>query len=280
MSTPSTRRVEGWHVEQGQLARYAAGSLEEAAAWSVEAHVTACGRCRALAVGATAPARLDAIWTGVQDRVDAPRRGLVERGLLALRVPDHLARLLAATPALRSSWLLAVAVVLAAAVGFAQLPDTAPLLFLALAPLVPLGGVAAAFGPRLDPAYEVALAAPLRSSRLLLVRAVAVTATSFALTGVASLALPGAGWTAVAWVLPAFATTAAMLALATIVEPLRAGVGVAVAWVAVVVLAEEVSAVPLAAFQAGGQALALVLALIGAGVALARRRSFDVAVGL
>src|SRR5439155_1248129 len=81
-------------------------------------------------------------------------------------VPDHLARLLAATPSLRVSWFGATVV----ALGFSILAAYGkqdPLMFLIVAPILPLAGVAAAFGPHVDPAYEVGLSCPVRTSRLL-----------------------------------------------------------------------------------------------------------------
>jgi hypothetical protein len=55
--------------------------------------------------------------------------------------------------------------VLAAQVGSG--PD-ASLAFLTVAPLLPLAGIAMAYGPGIDPTYEIGLAAPMRSLRLLL----------------------------------------------------------------------------------------------------------------
>jgi hypothetical protein len=98
---------------------------------------------------------------------------VAERLLVRLGVADHTARLLAATPALRGSWLLAVAVTLAFAVlaAWARPGPDAILAFLCVAPLLPLAGIAVAYGPGIDPTYEIGLAAPLRSFRLLLLGA-------------------------------------------------------------------------------------------------------------
>src|SRR5438093_4209165 len=116
---------------------------------------------------------------------DEGPRGPVEAVLVRVGVPDHVARLLAATPSLRISWFGATAV----ALGFSILAAYGrkdPLMFLVVAPLLPLGGVAAAFGPGMDPTYEVGLACPVRTSRLLLIRATAVLAATLVLSGIAS----------------------------------------------------------------------------------------------
>jgi hypothetical protein len=134
--------------------------------------------------------------------VDLPRAGVAER-LMRLGVAEHTARLLAATPALRGSWLLAVATVLAFAVlaAWTTPGQDANLAFLCVAPLLPLAGIAAAYGPGIDPTYEIGLAAPLRSFRLLL-RAAAVLAAAALLAAAASLALPQLGPGAAGWLLP------------------------------------------------------------------------------
>jgi hypothetical protein len=168
--------------------------------------------------------------------VDVPRAGVVERLLVRLGVPDHTARVLAATPALRGSWLLAVATTLAFAVltAWVSRGADANLWFLCIAPLLPLAGTAVAYGPGVDPTYEIGLAAPLRSFRLLLLRAATVLGTSTLLAAAASLMLPGLGWGAAGWLLPALGLTVCSLALAATVEPLRAIGVTAGAWVVAV----------------------------------------------
>ncbi len=58
-----------------------------------------------------------------------------------------------------------------------------------LAPLLPLVGVAIAFGGRSDPVRELARATPTPAFQLLLARALAVVATTTALTVAASAVL-------------------------------------------------------------------------------------------
>src|SRR3954463_1428627 len=102
-----------WHADGGTLARYADGTLPPPAASSVESHLVACERCRLAVAGHVDVTRIDALWDEVADAVDRPRAGVVERLLLGLGVRTHVARLLAATPSLRLSWLLGLAVSLA-----------------------------------------------------------------------------------------------------------------------------------------------------------------------
>ena len=105
------------------------------------------------------PVALDAGWERLDAELDAPRPGFLESLLVRIGVADHTARLLAATPVLRRSWLGAVVAVLAITVSSPTPPGRAesPAMFLALAPLLPLAGVALSYGPALDPTYEMAV---------------------------------------------------------------------------------------------------------------------------
>jgi hypothetical protein len=220
------------HVDATLLRAYARGDVDAAHAFSVEAHVVECPSCQAAVGRLVAPARLEAMWAEVEDRLDEPRRGVVERALARAGVAPDTARLLATTPSLRGSWLLALAIALAVAALGTTGGDRGVLVFLCVAALAPVAGVAAAFGPGVDPTHELALAAPKSSVRVLLLRTVAVVGTTVVLTSVAALAVPGVGWTAAAWLLPALGLTVASLALATWIAPLTAFGVVAGAWIA------------------------------------------------
>jgi hypothetical protein len=259
-----------WHADAPLLARYAAGDLDPARSLSVEAHMVSCATCRAALAPLADRERLDGVWDELVETIDAPRPGLVERLLARIGVAEHLARLLAATPSLRLSWLAAVALTLAFAAIAAAEGERGALVFLVLAPLLPVAGVAAAFGPELDPTYRVGLAAPFSTARLLLLRAVVVLLTTTLLAGAAALVVPGLGWAAAAWLLPALGLTLATLALATAVPPPLSAGSVAMAWVVLVAGAERFSPSDLAAFRSVAQVLYLVVA-IGAALVLALR---------
>jgi hypothetical protein len=264
-----------WHAGPELLERYARLQLDDVAAASLEAHLMACSECRAHLSGAVPGARVERIWQDVAAALDAPRPGLVEKVLIRLGVSDAVARLLAATPSLRLSWFLAVAAALAFSVTAAYAGTTGILLFLLVSPLLPVAGVAAAYGPGIDPTYEVGLTAPMRTFRLLMVRATAVLVSSTVLAGLAALALPHLDWRAAAWLLPSAGLSAASLALATVWSPLVSSAALAAAWIGIAVYAETAAQVPLAAFRAGGQ-IVFALLLAGSIVVVARRRErFD-----
>lgn len=265
-----------WHAEPQMLTAYAAGRLDDVRASSLEAHLLTCDACRAALAGSVPTAPLDRVWQDVVERIDTPAPGFVERALLALRVPGHAARLIAVTPSLRGSWLIAEAIALTFAVVAANATsgaraDTALFLFLVLAALLPVAGVAVAFGPRVDPAYEIGVAAPIRADRLLLMRAAAVLAVSIVITGLAAIAMP-VDAIAAAWLLPSLGLTLATLAAGTWLRPFVAAATVALAWVAIAVVAAAATGDRLAAFRPFAQ-VACILAIAVSGAVLVHRRS-------
>jgi hypothetical protein len=264
-----------WHVEPELLERYASGDAESTQAYSIEAHLLSCARCRDEIATLADLAALERAWESIEERLDAPRRGPVEAGLTRVGVPAHVARLLAATPALRLSWLVACALVLAIAVWAAGRREERVFWFLMVAPLLPLAGVALAYGPDVDPTYEVGLAAPMRSFGVLLIRAVAVLVTTTAMAGVASLALPGLHPSAAAWLAPSLGLTLASLALATRTSPLTACSALAAAWVIAASAGRLLEHEPLLIFAPGGQLACALFAVVAALVLIRHADRFE-----
>jgi hypothetical protein len=222
--------------------------------------------------------RLDRNLDAIMGEIAAPPRSRGERALLALRVPEPTARLVAATPVLRGAWMAAVGVVLlfasVAAQGTWHAGDQLAI-FLSLAPIVPVVGVAMAYGPQSDRGYEVAIAAPLSGLRLLLLRTVTVLAAAGLLALVAVLAAPTHGLLRVAWLLPGLATTTVTLAAATRLGVRRAAYAVATTWLVVVIVAAQVADDATAPFRWAGQIVALSAAVVAAVVLAVGRRRLD-----
>ena len=273
-----------WHAPPDVLARFATdpSTLDDAVASSLEAHLLACAPCRQ-AVAATAT-RADPVlgvrsWERVADRIDRPARSPLERLLGTLGVQDGAARLLASTPGLRLAWLGALAAVTAAAVAAARSNDSlGP--FLAIAPLAPLAAVAATFAATADPAGEAGVATPLHGAGLVLRRAASVLASTLLILGVGSLALPGVGLDAAAWVLPGTALAVGALAMGTRWPVAVATAALTAAWVLAVPTALwwAGKGTPLSAtviFRAPGQLTAFALALTAASVVAARRDAYS-----
>lgn len=262
-----------WHADDGDLREYAHGTLAAPRLWSVETHLAACADCRAALSAHVPPAEISAGWARLDAALDAPRPGPVESLLIRLGVADHTARLLAATPVLRRSWLGAVVLTLLLAVGVGV--AASPLLLLATAPLLPLAGVAVSFGPALDPTYETAVVAPMHTFRLLMVRTVAVLATTTALSALASLALPSFGLAALGWLLPALALTSTGVALTARLGPVLAPVLVGTGWTALVVLSRLLASGTPLPFTAQGQGAAAGVAVLASALLVAARDRFD-----
>ncbi|MFI5798443.1 zf-HC2 domain-containing protein [Streptomyces sp. NPDC051677] len=265
-----------WHVAEEDLRSYAHGELAPPLLWSADTHLTGCAQCRARLAATADPVALDTGWERLDAELDAPRPSLLERLLVRLGVADHTARLLAATPVLRRSWLLSVLFLLVMTVLAVRVAHQ-PALFLALAPLLPLAGVALSYGPSLDPTYEMAVVAPLHGFRLLMIRTVAVLTAGLVFNGLATLALPGYGLLALSWLLPALALTATGLALTARLGPVVAPALVGGAWLTLLVVAT--SRTPehetLAPFTAAGQSAAAAMAALAALLLYQSRDRFD-----
>jgi hypothetical protein len=268
-----------WHVPEDDLRAYTQGELEPPRLWSADTHLAACARCRETLAAFGDPVALDAAWERLDAELDAPRPGPVEWLLVRLGVADHTARLLAATPVLRRSWLGAVVAVLVMTVVAANTVQaaTAPTLFLALAPLLPFAGVALSYGPALDPTYEMAVVSPLHGFRLLMIRTVAVLVAGLGLNGLATLALPSYGLRALAWLLPALALTATGLALTSRLGPVLAPALVGGGWITLLAVARAATepAGTLAPFTVAGQGIAGAVAALAAGFLYLARDRFD-----
>lgn len=272
-------QLADWHPEEAQLADYSRGGLSgprgAVIGASIEAHLMACGSCRGVAATHVSDQRLAAVWTLVEERVDAPPRTWAERLLTRCGLPEADVRVLLATPSLRLAWLAGMAATLAFGVWAAHARGGNDLPFLLLAPLLPVLAVASAFTAGLDPAHDVARAAPYSAVRLVLVRSVAVLATTIVLGFAAALALPVLSVTVAAWLLPALSLTCVVLAMATWWEPQRAAAVVAAGWVVAVGLAARETTDPLAAFSATGQVAVAVLGVTALTVFVVRHNSVD-----
>ncbi len=265
-----------WHAGTTELARYATGAVDAATASSVEAHLVSCAQCRAQVTSHVEPLRLERLWEAVLDAVDRPRTLWAERVLVRLGVVDHTARLLAATPSLQLSWLASVAVALMFSVVAAHGGSEGLTLFLTVAPLVPLAGVAAAFGPELDRTQEITAATPMAGWRLLMLRGCAVFSVTVALAALSALALPEMRWTSAAWLLPALGLSLSALGLSTFMSVDRAAGAVAVAWVTVVLAASYGGRDDLAAFGATAQTCFLLLITLAAALVVRQRNALEI----
>ena len=222
------------------------------------------------------PARLDANWRAITATLDAPRASGVERVLRRVGVPARITRLVVATPALRRSWYLAMGAALLVGLGAIDPSDPDSLFtLLVLAPLVPVLGVALAYGPTSDPTHEIQLATPTAGIRLVMIRAATVLSVSVVVITVAALVAPAARSSAVLWILPSVALTTFSLSLMTVWPPRRAAAIAGAAWLMLAVISASAAEHNLELFGRVGQLVAVGVAVVAVPVTVWRRDRFD-----
>ena len=242
---------------------------------SVEAHLMECRECGAVLRELMPPEPLDRAWRAIRAHVEEPRAGLVERLLAALGMSSDSARLLAAVPAFRGAWLLGTFTVLVfagAAALFAE--NTGLTLFLIVAPLIPVAGVAVSFGGDADPAHELVTVTPYSSLQLLLLRTAGVLTTSVPVTVLLGLALPGPAWLAVAWLTPAAAGIALTLALSPHLDTTMTAAVLGVVWSGAVLSAYRLGD-PVEVVEPLMQLVLAIVALVALAIVVLRTPSLD-----
>jgi hypothetical protein len=173
------------------------------------------------------------VWVGIAGEIWRRHPGPVERAAARLLRSPGLARALLTTPSLLLPWLLSTMVVFAVG-GLVSFADGRPFTWV-LAPGIAAIGIAYAYGPGVDPTWELACSMPVSERMVLLVRAVAVFAVnaflgltaSVVTYATASQAVSPAHATAVAitvaWLLPMTAICALTLAVAVVARSPTAG---------------------------------------------------------
>lgn len=263
MSTP-------WHLDTDLVDSYANGTTGPVLTASVEAHLMGCAGCRELTRPAADPARRERVWAEVLEKVEAPRRRVLERLLASAGVDDSTALLVAATPALYGAWVSAVAAVLSLALFTAYAVPHGIVLFLALAPVLPVLGVALAYGDVGDPTTEVAEASPYSRARLLFLRSAVVVTAATVPALLVGVLVPGPSWLAVAWLVPALALSALTFVLGAFAPTELVAGAVALAWMALVLPGLRTGGNPTLASDASVQLTCVVLLLVCAVVLTVR----------
>ncbi len=179
-------------------------------------------------------------WAGVAAEVWRRRPGRAERAAARLLRSPGLARALVTTPSLLLPWLISTVVVFGVG-ALVSLGQGQPLVWL-LAPAVAATGVAFAYGPGLDPAWELSASCALPDRMVLLTRVVAVFAVNAVLGLAASAASGAATALTFGWLIPMTAVCALALAVAVALRSALAGAGAGIAaWVITVLSAQTAS---------------------------------------
>jgi hypothetical protein len=183
---------------------------------------------------------LDRVWLAVAARVWRREPAPAERAARWLLRSPGLARALVTTPGLVLGWLIATVVVLAAGI-LATLGTGTPYVPL-LAPAVAAAGIAYAYGPGIDPAWELSRSMAVSDRMVLLIRALAVFGLN-AVLGLAATAASGAtAAVTFGWLVPMTAVCALALAAATLAQSANAGVAAGAAGWVITVLAGNAAA--------------------------------------
>lgn len=183
---------------------------------------------------------LERVWRGVAAETLARQPHAIERLFGWMLRSPGLARAVVTTPSLVASWLLASAIVLG--VGVVATADTGEPWFALVAPLLAGIGVAYAYGPGIDPAFELSQSMAISDRMVLLARVVAVFGLN-ALTGLlATLVTANAAGLTFGWLLPMTTVAALALAASTLSRSANVGVGAALAGWALILLATNYDA--------------------------------------
>jgi hypothetical protein len=175
----------------------------------------------------------DRIWLGVAAEVWRREPALVERWAARLLRSPGLARALVTTPSLLLGWLIATVVVLAT--GAAATAGTGTPYLALFAPGVAGAGIAYAYGPGVDPAWELARSMAVSDRMVLLVRALAVFGLNAVLGVAGSLAASAVVPMTFGWLVPMTAVCAIALGAATVTRSAHVGVAAGLAgWIVTV----------------------------------------------
>ncbi len=177
---------------------------------------------------------LDRVWLGVAAEVWRRRPGRIERSAIRILRSPGLARALLTTPSLLVPWLIASVVVLGA--GVAATVSSGVSVVPLVAPAVAAAGIAYAYGPGIDPAYELSRSMAVSDRMVLLVRAVAVFGIDALIGVVASAASASAVGVTFGWLLPMTAMSALALATATVARSANAGLAAGLAGWAITIV--------------------------------------------
>jgi hypothetical protein len=212
---------------------------------------------------------LDRVWTRVAGEVWARKPGRVEQLAIRLLHSPGLARALVTTPSLLLSWVLASISVLA--VGMAATYASGEPWVALPAPALAGIGIAYAYGPGIDPAFELSRTMVVSDRTILLARGLAVFGLNAILGIVASLLTVEATDLTWLWLVPMTTISALGLVGATLSGSANTGVATALAGWGLIILARTIETrdvVRAAEPSASLIPLFLIAAVVGVAVSL------------
>ena len=209
---------------------------------------------------------LNRVWTGVAAEVWRRHPGRLERTAARLLRSPGLARALLTTPSLLVPWLVSTVVVLGAG-ALVRLGPGQPAVWL-LAPAIAAVGIAYAYGPGIDPAWELGYSMPVSERMVLLARALTVFAVNAVLGLAASAASGAAASLTFGWLLPMTAICGLTLAVAVAARSANVGAATGIAAWVITVLANRTASGQLTATITNAETYLPYLAAAACGAAV------------
>ena len=197
-------------------------------------HIATCPDCQAWYSMVGPDVDLERVWNGVAGEIWARPVPAHERLLGQVLASPGLARALLITPSLLTSWLLATIAVLAVGIFFTH--STGEPWVALLAPAVAGAGIAYAYGPGVDPAFELSQSMPISDRAVLLVRSFAVFALNALLGLAASFFASGLTALTTTWLIPMTTVCALGLATSTLTRSANTGIAATLGCWAIIVL--------------------------------------------
>ncbi|MEJ7763277.1 MAG: hypothetical protein WKF80_10845 [Thermomicrobiales bacterium] len=172
---------------------------------------------------------LNRVWLGVTAVVWSRPVGPVERLLGRLLGSRGAARALLTTPSLALSWVLASVAILGLGILATQASEQGTPWFALVAPAVAAIAIAHAYGPGIDPAFELSQTMVVSDRVILLSRGTIVFTLNAVLTLLASFLVPATSVVAWSWLVPMAAVSSLALAVSVASQSPNLGVAVAIA---------------------------------------------------
>jgi hypothetical protein len=210
---------------------------------------------------------LSRVWTAVAAEVWRRAPGRIERTAARLLRSAGLARALVTTPSLLLPWLISSVVVFGAG-ALVRLGPGQPAVWM-VAPAAAAVGIAFAYGPGIDPAWELSASCAVSDRLVLLTRAVAVFTLNAVLGLIASAASGAAAALTFGWLLPMTAASALALAVAVAARSAAVGAGAGVAAWVITVLGTQTAGGRMPAAVTSANAALAYLAVAAFGVVAA-----------
>lgn len=222
----SVERELTWHVEPDDLHAYRRGEVHGVSADSIEAHLIRCASCRATLATESSSERRDLRWEAITQEIDRPTRW---------NRSSTWVRLALGTPQLAMAGLSLALVSLAVPLLIGFVDSRAGItVYFAIAPVAPLLGVLLAYRAAADPAGQLALASPMHTFGVVVMRTTVLLAAVLPAGVLAAVLLPARATLLLGWFLPTLAGCAIVLAAGTRFDPIWLATSLMAGWVLMV----------------------------------------------